>query len=97
VRPGRAAIVIRPERITLTGHDEPAPVGHNVISGRVRDIVYLGATTRVHVDVANDLTLTVEVPNHDGPSSVAYPPGAQVQCVCTRDAVRVLVRSETAA
>jgi spermidine/putrescine transport system ATP-binding protein len=34
------------------------------------------------------------VPNHDGPSSVPYPPGSPVQCVCTRDAVRVLVRSE---
>jgi spermidine/putrescine transport system ATP-binding protein len=97
IKPGSGAIVIRPERISLIGADEAAPTGGNVIKGTVRDIVYLGATTRVHVEVAHSGTLTVEVPNHDGPSSVLHPPGAAVQCVCSRDAVRVLLRSQAAA
>ena len=59
----------------------------------VRDIVYLGAATQVHVEVSGGQTLTIEVANHDGPSSVRHMPGSIVQCVCTADAVRVLRRS----
>jgi spermidine/putrescine transport system ATP-binding protein len=94
--PGPAAIVIRPERIALAGADDAVPAGRNVLHGVVRDIVYLGASTHVHVELPGGLTLTVEVANSDGPSSVTYPPGAAVQCVCTPDAVRVLRRSAAA-
>jgi spermidine/putrescine transport system ATP-binding protein len=93
---GPAAVVIRPERIALAGADEPVAEGRNVLRGLVRDIVYLGAATHVHVEVADGHTLTVEVANHDGPSSVRHPPGTVVQCVCTPDAVRVLHRSAAA-
>ena len=90
---GPAAVVIRPERIALTGADDSVATGRNVLRGLVRDIVYLGAATHVHVDLPGGETLTVEVANHDGPSSVAYGPGTTVQCVCTPDAVRVLRRA----
>lgn len=93
---GPAAIVIRPERIALAGAGDDVPVGRNVLRGMVRDVVYLGAATHVHVELAGGRTLTVAVANHDGPSSVAYPPGATVQCVYSADAVRVLRRSEAA-
>jgi spermidine/putrescine transport system ATP-binding protein len=93
---GPAAVVIRPERIALVGADEPVPAGRNVLRGMVRDIVYLGAATHVHVELTGGQTLTVEVANHDGPSSVTHPPGATVQCVTTPDAVRVLRRSAAA-
>ncbi|MBP1818873.1 ABC transporter ATP-binding protein [Mycobacterium sp. OAE908] len=94
--PGAAAIVIRPERIVL---QEPgAPISHdrNVIGGVVAQVVYLGSTTQVHVDVGAPTPLIVEVANHAGPRSVTHEPGARVCCVCTQDAVRVLHRSDAA-
>jgi spermidine/putrescine transport system ATP-binding protein len=91
---GPAAIVIRPERITLQGSDEPVRQGCNAISGTVVQVVYLGAQTQVHVDVGAATALVVEVPNASGASSVVHSPGASVTCVCAHDAVRVLQRSE---
>jgi spermidine/putrescine transport system ATP-binding protein len=90
---GPAAIVIRPERIGLQSPEEAVPPGRNAIAGTVREIVYLGACTQVHVDVGTTEALVVEVPNTAGPTSVIHPPGAAVTCVCAHDAVRVLHRS----
>jgi spermidine/putrescine transport system ATP-binding protein len=90
---GQAAIVIRPERITLQNPGEPIAPGCNVIGGIVSQVVYLGNCTQVHVDVGAPAALIVEVPNQAGPGSVTHEPGATVNCVCTHDAVRVLHRS----
>ena len=90
---GQAAIVIRPERITVQGPDEPVGQGRNAIGGVVPQVVYLGNCTQVHVDVGAPAALIVEVPNHSGPGSVSHQPGRTVNCVCTHDAVRVLHRS----
>jgi spermidine/putrescine transport system ATP-binding protein len=90
---GRAAIVIRPERITLQNHGEPIGPGRNAIGGVVSQVVYLGNCTQVHVDVGAPTALIVEVANHAGPGSVTHEPGAKVSCVCTHDAVRLLSRS----
>jgi spermidine/putrescine transport system ATP-binding protein len=95
-KPGEAAIVIRPERITVQGPDEPVGQGHNAIAGVVSQVVYLGNCTQVHVDVGAPMALIVEVPNHSGPGSVSHQPGERVNCVCTHDAVRVLHRSSAA-
>ena len=94
--PGAAAIVIRPERIMLQSPDEPVSAGRNVIAGTVAQVVYLGASTHVHVDVGEPTGLVVDVPNHAGSLSLSYEPGMAVHCVCTPDAVRVLHRSATA-
>jgi spermidine/putrescine transport system ATP-binding protein len=67
--------------------------GHNAIGGIVSEVVYLGASTQVHVDVGAPTALIVEVPNSSGPQSVAHQPGEVVNCVCEHDAVRVLHRS----
>ena len=93
---GAAAIVIRPERITLQAPDVPVRQGCNAIRGTVSEVVYLGACTQVHVDVGAVTALVVEVPNAAGPGSVAQSPGAAVTCVCDHDAVRVLHRSSAA-
>ena len=92
-RPGPAAIVIRPERITLAHPGESAPGGYNLIGGTVAEVVYLGASTQVHVDVGESAPLVVDVPNQAGPESVGYRPGMAVSCLCAPDAVRVLHRS----
>jgi spermidine/putrescine transport system ATP-binding protein len=90
---GKAAIVIRPERILLQNPGEPIGPGRNVIEGVVAQVVYLGNCTQVHIDVGAPTALIVEVANHAGPTSVTHEPGAKVNCVCTHDAVRVLHRS----
>jgi spermidine/putrescine transport system ATP-binding protein len=95
-KPGEAAIVIRPERISVQGADEPVGQGHNAIAGVVSQVVYVGNSTQVHVDVGAPTALIVEVPNHAGPGSVSHRPGERVNCVCTHDAVRVLHRSSAA-
>ena len=91
--PGPAAVVIRPERITLQEPDAPVTQGHNAIRGTVTEVVYLGSSTQVHVDVGEPSALVVEVPNARGPTSVSHQPGPPVHCVCAHDAVRVLHRS----
>ena len=50
-RVGPAAVVIRPERITLQDPGAPVSQGHNTIGGTVAEVVYLGSSTQVHVDV----------------------------------------------
>ncbi|WP_413232788.1 ABC transporter ATP-binding protein [Mycolicibacterium sp. 050158] len=94
---GPAAIVIRPERITLQDREEPVRQGWNAIGGNVAQVVYLGASTQVHVDVGASTALVVEVPNASGPASVGHAPGTAVMCVCAPDAVRVLHRSGASA
>jgi spermidine/putrescine transport system ATP-binding protein len=93
---GPAAIVIRPERITLHSADQVAVNGANLIPGTVREVVYLGSSTHVHVDIGEPSDLVVEVPNHAGPQSVTHQPGTMVHCECSYDAVRVLTRSAAA-
>ena len=90
---GDAAIVIRPERIVLQAAGDSVIQGQNVIRGTVAEVVYLGASTQVHVDVGAAAALVVEVPNTAGPNSVPHRTGAEVACVCAHDAVRVLHRS----
>ena len=90
---GQAAIVIRPELITVQGADEPVAQGRKAIPGVVSQVVFLGQSTQVHVDVGAPAALIVEVPNLSGPGSVSHHPGERVNCVCTHDAVRVLHRS----
>jgi spermidine/putrescine transport system ATP-binding protein len=95
--PGPAAIVIRPERVTVQQPEDPVPAGYNTIGGTVTEVVYLGASTQVHVDVSESSALVVDVPNHSGPQSVGYATGMGVKCVCAPDAVRVLRASPASA
>jgi spermidine/putrescine transport system ATP-binding protein len=94
--PGAAAVVIRPERITLQDCAAPTGPAMNSFSGTVKHVVYVGNCTQVHVDVGGPPDLVVEVPNRSGPASVGHAPGDRVACVCSHDAVRVLQRSPAA-
>ncbi len=64
VAAGDVAIAVRPERITL-GADllgEP-PVGWNMISGTIRDIVYLGTHSQYVIQLPDGQTCTVHRQN----------------------------------
>ena len=93
---GAAAIVIRPERITVAAPEAPVPSGHNSVEGTVTDVVYLGAASQVRVEVAPGSTLVAQVANHDGPRSVTAQPGSRVACIFDPDAVQVLRQSSAA-
>ena len=56
---------IRPEKIRLLEMHDPLPEGMCVVSGRVRDVVYLGMYTRYLVELENSDDLTVVQQNLD--------------------------------
>ena len=92
---GDAAIVVRPERIAIGDESTPSPAGHNRVEGTVRDVVYLGASTQVRVDLgATTDVLLVQIANQAGPRSFKATPGERVACWFSPAAVQVLRRSE---
>ncbi len=91
---GAAAVVIRPERVAVVEPSEPVPAGHNWLRGVVTDVVYLGASTQVRVEIASGSTLVALVANHAGPRSVKAAPGSAVTCTFATDAVQVLRQSD---
>ena len=48
---GGRRFTVRPEKIRLLGEGETPPPGMEVEDGRIRDVVYVGAVTRYHVDL----------------------------------------------
>lgn len=80
---GPVRIVIRPERLTIVGSDEPAD-----LEGRISHLVYAGSAHHVHVTLAEDLTVQVLVPNDGRPLDLS--PGDLVRLACPADAARLL-------
>jgi putative spermidine/putrescine transport system ATP-binding protein len=80
--PGMYAI--RPERIRILAPDAEVPMGVATIDGRVDAITYLGATSRVEIDVEEG-RLTVIEQNLEGGTAVAERrPGASVRLIIER-------------
>ena len=67
---GEAAIVVRPERVAIGDESTPTPTGHNRVVGTVLDVVYLGPSTQVRVDVGESRVLLVQIANQAGPQLV---------------------------
>jgi spermidine/putrescine transport system ATP-binding protein len=98
---GACVVFARPERLRLVdvGDTGSAPGGHRdatdpaaggtVLGGRVVDVVFVGSTTHVHVDV-DGRTLQVVLTN-DGAGWVPAP-GTAVGVEVPRDALRLLTR-----
>ena len=56
----RHAFTIRPEKITMGDPDDPVADGRSTVTGHVREVVYLGASTRyiVALDAGGELVVT---------------------------------------
>jgi spermidine/putrescine transport system ATP-binding protein len=52
-------IAVRPEKIALVANGGPAPGDHCALSGRVREVVYLGTSTTYYVVVDGGAEFTV--------------------------------------
>ncbi len=82
-RDGRR-FTVRPEKIRLLGDGEQAEPGVNVEEGRIRDVVYVGAITRYHVELDRGGELTVVSQNlESGSSEVLERQGSRVR-LCWR-------------
>ena len=91
---GEAAIVVRPERVAIGAESAPTPAGHNRVVGTVLDVVYLGPSTQVRVDVGESRVLLVQIANEAGPHSFKAGRGERVACWFSPAAVQVLRRSD---
>jgi len=69
-RAGRR-FTVRPEKIRLLGDGEDPERGASVEEGRIRDVVYVGAITRYHVELDEGGELTVVSQNLESGSSEA--------------------------
>ena len=75
---------VRPEKIRLLGDGEHPEQGVNVEEGRIRDVVYVGAVTRYHVELDAGGELTVVSQNlESGSSEVLERQGSRVR-LCWR-------------
>jgi spermidine/putrescine transport system ATP-binding protein len=83
--PGRAKIVIRPERARIV---EYGRTGENHLPAMIDRLVYLGPTTQVVVRLPHGDTLQVLVANTD--DQIPHEPGTPVTLVLPADALRVL-------
>ena len=85
-----AAFSIRPEKIRLlTGSDSPAPDAVTV-SGTVREVIYMGMTTRYVVDVDGGGELQVIAQNLDSGTAQGITRGAAVRPMWQQSAMRTL-------
>ena len=85
-----AAFSIRPEKIRLlTGSDSPAPDAVTV-SGTVREVIYMGMTTRYVVDVDGGGELQVIAQNLDSGTAQGITRGAAVRPTWQQSSMRTL-------
>lgn len=88
-------VVVRPEKLQISGAADPAPAGPSV-EGVVESSVYLGTSTQIVVRLPGDVPMTVLVPNADESERQLLPGGgANVRLSWMPDAVH-LVRESVA-
>jgi putative spermidine/putrescine transport system ATP-binding protein len=77
---GGRRFTVRPEKIRLLGDGEGPARGASVEEGRIRDVVYVGAITRYHVELDAGGELTVVSQNlESGSSEVMERQGSRVR------------------
>jgi putative spermidine/putrescine transport system ATP-binding protein len=86
---GQAVALVRPEAVTLASRSSPEP---GPLVGTVIAITFLGATSRVTVDLG-DVTVLAQLPTAE---AAALPTGSRVALSIRPDPVLVAARSEPA-
>jgi spermidine/putrescine transport system ATP-binding protein len=82
---GPVKLVIRPERVRVAAGEAAGP---NCLPGMVERVVYVGATTQVHVRLPGGEALQALTANHDGRPD--WPAGTPVGVTLPPDALRAL-------
>ena len=82
---GPVKLVIRPERVRVAAGEAAGP---NCLPGMVERVVYIGATTQVHVRLPGGEALQALTANHDGRPD--WPAGTPVGVTLPADALRAL-------
>jgi putative spermidine/putrescine transport system ATP-binding protein len=86
---GQVVALVRPEAVTLASHDAPES---GPLTGTVIAVTFLGATSRVTVDLG-DATILAQLPTAD---ATALPAGSRVALTIRPDPVLVSAGSELA-
>jgi spermidine/putrescine transport system ATP-binding protein len=87
---GPAKVVIRPERIGVEPGSLPGPPGANRIPGLVTNVVYLGSSLQLAIQLASGHAVTALVPNNEDDSASAWSPGMSVTCHLPPTGLRIL-------
>jgi spermidine/putrescine transport system ATP-binding protein len=82
---GPVKLVIRPERVRVAAGE---PTGPNCVPAMVERVVYVGATTHVHVRLPGGEAIQAMTANHDGRPD--WPAGTPVGVTLPADALRAL-------
>jgi spermidine/putrescine transport system ATP-binding protein len=84
---GTAKVLIRPERIGVEPAGTPGP---NRLPGLLTNVVYLGSSLQLAIQLASGHAVTALVPNNDDDAASAWTPGAAVACYLPATGLRVL-------
>src|SRR5215467_12367019 len=84
---GPVKIVIRPERISVGPADTQGP---NRVPGLISNIVYLGSSLQLAIQLASGHAVTAMVPNTGEDAVAAWAPGMLVSCHLPPAALRIL-------
>ncbi len=78
------AFSIRPEKIRMTVPNGAVPADCHAVDGQVDSVLYLGASTRYHVALADGAELTVIDQNRESPSAGTFAQGSPVRLIWQR-------------
>jgi spermidine/putrescine transport system ATP-binding protein len=92
----RVYAVVRPEKLSVTLIEVPAPTDRPSVEGLVESSVYLGTATQMVVRLPDGVAMTVLVPNADESERQRLPgAGARVRLNWATDNMHVVRESET--
>ena len=90
----RCFAVVRPEKLKVTRVEDPAPAGLPSVEGMIESSLYLGTATQMVVRLADEVTMTVLVPNSDEDERQKLPgAGARVRLSWATDHMHVVKES----
>jgi len=88
-----ATYAVRPERIRIVPPEAEVPMGVASIEGRVDVVTYLGATSRVEVEVDGGRLMVIEQNLEGGTAAADRQPGTAVKLVIERKHIQAVAES----